>query len=308
METQVAVVGGGVAGLTSALFLLRKGINTTLISEDIGGQTISAISIENYPAIDKITGYELINRLYNQVKKLGLNFIQASVMSIKKETKFKLYLSTGQHVEASAVILAIGKIPRRLGAENEEVFLGKGVFYSIIGNEDYFKDKEVIVIGGGNSALESTLYLSNISKKITIVHRSPSFRADEITIKKIKNTNNIEVLFNTVCKKFIGDKKLEAVLLNQNGSEFIKHTNAVLINIGFIYSTKWLKDFVNIDDKGSILVDELCRTSQPGVFAAGDCTQLPYKQITTSIGQATIAAFEAYKYITNTKGFVIDWH
>lgn len=308
----ITIVGGGIAGLTAAIYSRRKNLNTIIITPEIGGQTNLAINMENYPGFKKIKGNELIKNILEKVIELNTTFIFSEVIKIEKKKKiFLIYLNNGNIIKARAIILAFGKTPRKLGI-GEEKFIGKGISTCVICDAPLYKDKIVAVVGGGNSAVDAALELSNISKKVYLIHRRENFRADEISIKKLNEKPNIEILFNSVIKEINHESKKEIVenILVENlktGEKKKINVDGVFLEIGFDMKSDWLKDFVKLDKNGQVIVDKLCQTSRKGVFAAGDCTDMPFKQAIISAGQGAIAALQAYKYLTKGKEKLIDW-
>lgn len=312
MQYDVAIVGGGAAGMTAAIYAARKALKTVLISLDIGGQSNMASHVENYPGFDLIKGPELMKRFFEKVIKLGVEFVIGEVKEIEKNNDiFVLKLSDGKNIEAKAIILAFGKIPRKLGVPGEQEFFGRGVSTCVTCDGPLYKGKIVAVVGGGNSAVEGALELSNIAKKVYLIHRRDAFVADETTLAKLKEKNNVELVLNSIVKEIKGKNrsKVESIIVENvktNKEREIK-VDGVFIEIGFESKTEWLKGIVELDEKGQIKIDKLCRTSQPGIFAAGDCTDMPFKQIVISAGQGAIAALQAYQWLTKGKGALVDW-
>lgn len=309
----IAIVGGGIAGLTAALYARRKELNTIIISPEIGGQINLANIIENYPGFNKIKGKDLIKNIFDKVVELGTEFIFSQAIKIEKKNKtFLIYLENKDIIKAKTIILAFGKTPRKLGI-GEEKFIGKGVSTCVICDAPLYKDKVVAVVGGGNSAVDAALELANIAKKVYLIHRRDVFRADEINVKKLKEKKNIEIFLNTVIKKINSESKKKVVenLLIENvkdGKQIKLEVDGLFLEIGFEMKSDWLKDFVKLDEKGQVIIDTLCQTSQEGVFAAGDCTNIPFKQAIISAAQGAIAALMAYQYLTKGKGVKVDWN
>jgi len=310
MIYDLAIVGGGAAGLTAAIYARRKELKTVVISVDIGGQANFASFIENYPGFDNIKGMELMVKFYEKAKKLNTEFILDEVKKIeKKKDFFELELTKGK-VKSKAVILAIGKKPRKLDVKGEEEFFGKGVSTCAICDGPFYKNKIVAVVGGGNSAIDAALYLSKIAKKVYLIHRRNVFVADEASINELKKQKNVEFVLNAVVKEIKGDKQVNSIvveLVEQEKKQKEIFVDGVFVEIGFEAKTEWLKGFVELDERGQIIIDSLCKTSKEGVFAAGDCTYTPFKQIVISAAQGAIAALSAYQYLTKGKGSIVDW-
>lgn len=302
-EYDVVIVGGGAAGLTAALYTGRKELKTVVISTDIGGQAILTDHIENYPGIDKISGPELMLKFQSQAMNFGAEIITGRVNKITKKGKnFITTLSDNEEYISKTVILASGKTPRRLGIPGEDKFMGKGVATCATCDAPLFRGKEVAVIGGGNSALEAVELLNNFATKIYLIHRGKDFRADEITVKKIKAMDRVEVIMNTKPIKIMGDKFVSG--LSVEGKEL--KVQGVFVEIGYELDTKWLQKLIKLNEKGEIIIDQNNNTSMLGIFAAGDVSTVPYKQAVISAGEGAKSGLEAYKYIKGTE-VAIDW-
>lgn len=308
----VVIIGAGIAGLTAAIYTRRKELDTLIISPEIGGQLNLASNIENYPGFNKIKGKDLIKNIFDKVVELGTEFIFSEVVKIEKKKKyFLIYLKNKDIIKAKTIILAFGKTPKKLGI-GEEKFIGKGISTCVICDAPLYKEKIVAVVGGGNSAIDAALELVNISKKVYLIHRRDSFRADEINIKKLKEKKNVEFLLNTIIKQINPNSKKEFVdsLLVENiktKEQKIIKVDGVFLEIGFEMKSDWLKGFVELDEIGQVIINNLCQTSQSGVFAAGDCTNIPFKQAIISSAQGAIAALQAYQYLTKGKEVKVDW-
>ncbi|MEM2714034.1 MAG: FAD-dependent oxidoreductase [Candidatus Pacearchaeota archaeon] len=308
----IAIVGGGIAGLTAAIYARRKELKVVIIASDIGGQLNAAGTIENYPGFEKIKGSELIKNIYNKVISLGPDFILDEVVGIEKIKDIfglKLASGSGDKVKARAIILAFGKSPRKLGI-GEEPFIGKGVSTCIICDAPLYKNKVVAVVGGGNSAIDAALELSQIAKKVYLIHRRELFRADEASLKKLKQKANVEFLLNSEITKIEGKNVVESIAVRdvKSNKESKLSVDGLFLELGFEMKSEWLRGFVKLDALGQIVIDNLCQTSQKGVFAAGDCTNVPFKQAIISAGQGAIAALQAYQYLTGGKGARVEWN
>ncbi|MEM7819737.1 MAG: thioredoxin-disulfide reductase [Candidatus Aenigmatarchaeota archaeon] len=308
----VIIVGAGPAGLTAAIYTTRKKMKTLVISKNIGGQTAITNDIENYPGFDKINGYELMTKLENQAIKFGAEIKFGEVNKIEKKENIFLVKTENEIYECRSVILAFGKTPKSLEIPGESTYKGRGVSYCATCDAPLFDDKTVVVVGGGNSALEAALLLSKIAKKIYIIHRRDAFRGDELTIDNVKKNKKIELVLNSVPIEIKGDKFVRSLTIQDVNTKQKKELNVdgIFVEIGYEVKTDFLKDFVKLDDKGQIIVNEYCETSQPGVFAAGDVTNVPYKQIVISAGEGAKAGISAYNYIQKLEGksvMIGDW-
>ena len=306
----VIIVGAGAAGLTAAVYTCRKKLKTSIISIDVGGQTNLTSHIENYPGTGPMTGTELMQRFQNEAIGFGAELIMGKVNKVDKTEKgFKIHLANDEEYECKSLILAYGKVPRSLGMENEEKFFGRGVSTCVTCDAPLYKNRETAVIGGGNSAVEGALELATIAKKVYLIHRRDTFRADEVTVEKLKNHNAIELVLNSMGTKVIGGKNVDGIEV-ENISTKEKKTlkvDGIFIEIGYVVDTSFVSHLVKVNDKKEIIVDERGNTSHPGIFAAGDITPVPYKQTVIAAGEGSKAALECYKWLTGGKGAVLDW-
>ena len=288
------IVGGGIAGLSAAIYLRRKDVKTLLITLDIGGRTNIPKYIVNYTGYDKIEGYKVPLNAKEQAESLGL---EIKYEKIHKVEKMEDYFVVNNHA-AKTVLLAFGKAPRILNAENEEKFMGNGIDYNIRNYQKY-KNKKVAIIGAGNSAFTSAQDLKGIASEITIIHRS-GFKADETLVSEVKSFCSF---INANVKEFKGDGKLKHVLLD-NDKE-IKVDN-VIINIGFESDKSFLKNIVDLNEIDEIIINDMCETSEKGIFAAGDCSTVPFKQSIIAAGDGAKAALAIYQYLSGSR-VKTDW-
>lgn len=327
MEYEVIIVGGGFAGLTAAIFASERGLKTLLISKNLGGQILLADKVTNYPGIKEISGVELIQKTLEQVKERNVEIKIEEVKGFEeKDGNYIVKTDKGEYLTKS-IIIASGKIPRKLNIPGEDNFSGKFVHYSFIPSVEEVKGKIVAVVGGGNTALEVALRASKYANKVYLIHRRDKFRGFESLVEKVKGTENIEVLFNSVLKEIVGNEKIEKLVLKKTKVEegkvieteekFEIRADYVIICIGFVPSSSIYKDFVKTNELGMIITDKLCQTFDPetgkikkGVFAAGDVTDTPFKQLTVAAGEGTKAALQAYLYIKGRKieGIFGSWH
>lgn len=293
------IIGSGPAGMTAAIYAARREMNTLLIGKELGGQIIWASKIENYPGFKSIDNYDLIYKMQDQVSSLGVKIVSDEVVSLKKEGEnFEVVLNKEKYT-SKTVIFAAGLSPRKLGVPGEEEFNGRGVSYCANCDGPFYKEKIVAVVGGGNSALDAAEILSKIAKKVYLIHRRQEFRGFEALVDKVKSRENIEMILDSSPKEIIGENKVQKIKVINNTTKDIKDfdVDGVFVEIGRTAKTDIINEFVDLDDKGQIIVDERCQTKTEGVFAAGDITNVPYKQITIACGQATIAALSAYQYL-----------
>ena len=308
MIYDVIIVGAGPAGLTAAIYTCRKKLKTLIVTQDIGGQTSLAPHIENYPGFDVISGPELIEKMRKQVIKFGTELIIGEVTKIQKKGKNFMVFSGEKNFQTETIILASGKTAKRLNIPGEDKFFGKGISTCATCDAPLFKNKIVAVIGGGNSAFEAAELVSKFSKKVYLIHRRGEFKADEITIQRVKKNKKIEMIVNVIAKKVNGNKFVESLEIENLKTKEKKElkVHGIFVEIGYELKTEWLKDLVNKNKINEIIIDERCRTSLPGFFAAGDVSSTIYKQAIISAGEGSKAGLEAYKHIKGIEK-VVDW-
>jgi thioredoxin reductase (NADPH) len=309
----VIVIGGGAAGLTAAIYTCRKKLKTLVVTLDIGGQTNLTEHIENYPGYEEKSGPQLMRIFEKQAKSFGVETVFGKAAKLDKTDEgFVLELTNGEKYEGKAMILAYGKVPRTLGIPGEEMYLGRGVSTCATCDIPLFKGKTVAVIGGGNSALEAAELGTKFAKKVYLVHRRDMFRADEITVDKVKKAKNVEMVMFHVPVEIRGNKFLrELVVENVNTKEKrILHVDGVFVEIGYVIDTDFVKHLVQLNKEKEIMVNDVGGTSCPGLFACGDVTQIPYKQTVIAAGEGAKAGLEAYAYLQKKEGkpvVKLDW-
>jgi len=307
MTYDVIIIGGGPSGLTAAIYAARRGLKTLVLSKDLGGQITRTNEIENYPGFDHITGSELATNFLNQAKKFGAEIKFEEAKSITKTDNGFILKSARNDFEVAAIILSFGKSPRELNIPGEDKLKGRGVSYCATCDAPFFKDKSVVVVGGGNSALDAALVTSAIAKNVYLIHRS-EFRGETVLIEKVNQTKNIEQIVPNEIIEIRGEDKVEAVVL-KNGREI--KTDGVLVEIGYIIDRKLAEGLVEMDPAGQIIIDAHQNTSVPGIFAAGDLTNTPYKQIVIAAGEGAKAALACFDFIqrkSGKRGIAADWH
>jgi len=306
----VIILGAGAAGLTASIYTCRKKLKTLIISIDVGGQTNLTSHIENYPGTGAMHGIELMRRFQDEAIGFGAELVMGKANKVDKvDNIFRIGLANGETYESKALILAYGKVPKSLGIEGEERFMGRGVSTCVTCDAPLYKNRNVAIVGGGNSAVEGALELATMAKKVYLVHRRDSFRADEITVGKLKNNTQIELVLNSIPLKVIGDKNVEGVEVENIITKEKKElkVDGVFIEIGYVIDTSFVQHLVKVNDKKEIIVDDRCNTSCPGIFAAGDVTPVPFKQTVIAAGEGSKAALECYRWLTGGKGAVLDW-
>lgn len=302
----VLIVGAGPAGLTAALYCQRANLKVAFYEKETpGGKVVKTAVVENYPGYSTISGPDLAVNMFKQVSELGVKFIFSEVIKISKIDNVFHVTSTDNQVRFSkTVIIASGMTEKKLNIPGEKEYYGRGVSYCAICDASLYKNQEVAVIGGGNTALEESLYLADIVKKVYLVHRREGFRAEESIVEKVKNHSNIEMLLNYVPIEFVSEdkKKISSIKIQniQDNNVYELNVGCVFPFIGFLPLTNFVEnlDVKNVDN-GFINVNSKMETTIPGLFCAGDVCDKDVRQISTAIGDGTIAAIEAKKYIEN---------
>ena len=299
------VVGAGPAGMTAALYAARAGKRVMLFEgETPGGQIITSRKIENYPALPEVDGYTFSQNLILQVRALGVSEISAFVEHIEKRDGMFIVYANGAEYKSLSVILATGLAHRKLGVEGEEQLLGKGISFCATCDGMFFRKKEVAVIGGGNTAVQDALILSDICEKVYLIHRRDTLRAEEELINRMNARENIVFLKNTVVERFLGDGRLSGVALRnvQNDDESELLVSGVFEAIGQIPRNEAFRALVPTDENGYFITDRKGATAREGIFAAGDACQKEVRQLTTAVADGTVAALSAVAYINEQRG------
>lgn len=306
----VIIIGGGPAGLTAAIYSGRARLKTLLIeSIAITGQAVTASEIENYPGFPKgLNGFEMIEAFRKQAEKFGAEFKREGVKGIKecKSAGKRVYQVEveGEEILSLSVIIAAGAAPKKLGIPGENEFLGKGVSYCAVCDGAFFKDKAIIVVGGGDTAVEEGLFLTAFGRKVTIVHRRDRLRAAKILQEKAFANKKMDFLWNSVVTEIMGDKKVKSIMIENVKTKKRKEifTDGVFMLIGYMPNTAFLKDIVRLDADGYVITDEEMKTSKVGVFASGDVRKKLLRQVVTAAGDGATAAFSARNYVEELKG------
>ncbi len=304
MNTDVAIIGGGPAGITAAIYAARAGLKVIICEKNIyGGQTSIIDTIENYPGISKISGVDFSNALYEQCTRFGVDFVFGDVTKVDlKDDKKVLFLSDGKSIEAKSVIVANGLERRLLGCKGEKEFSGKGVSYCATCDGAFFKGKKVAVVGGGNTALEDALYLANICEKVTIIVRKNYFRAEKYLADAVNKTQNIDVMFESNIKEIKGEKTVQSALVSVLGKDNVNlMLDGVFIAIGYKPENEMYASDIEVDEGGYFVSGEDCKTKVAGVFVAGDCRKKQLRQITTAVADGAVCGNNAAKFILESK-------
>ena len=305
-EYDVVILGAGPAGLTASIYAVRSGLKTLVIENKmIGGQATLTYEIRNYPGFESISGMDLTMQMQAQAENLGVDFEYDSVEEINLEKK---YVKTSmEEFSAKSLILAMGASARKVGAKNEEELTGKGVAYCAVCDGAFYKDLDVVMVGGGNSAVEDAIYMSKIAKSVTIVNNLPDFTCQEILREELNKTieerKNISIIQGHVVKEMVGENKLEKVKIEAvDGSDTEEiECEGCFIAIGRKPDTDMVKGQIELNNQGYIVADENMHTSIEGVFVAGDIRVKNLRQISTACADGAIAGTEANTYINSLK-------
>ena len=286
----VIIIGAGPAGLTSALYLLRANKKVLVLeAKSYGGQIINASNVENYPGIESISGFDFATNLYNQVVKLGGEIKFETVIRVEEDRRV---ITSKNEYNSKAVIIATGAANRKLNIENEEKFIGKGISYCATCDGNFFKNKEVAVNGGGNTALEDAIYLSNLCSKVYLIHRRDEFRGEDKYVEELKNKSNVEFILNSKITSINGLDKLESITINEDKE--IK-VDGLFIAIGQEPKNDIFSNVVDLDDKGYIITHDDVYTKTDFIYVAGDTREKELRQLTTAVSDGSIAATIALK-------------
>lgn len=296
----IIIVGAGPAGLTAAIYGRRADKKVLVLeANSYGGQIISTPDIENYPGESHISGYDFATNLYNQAKNLGSEIIFERVIDIKDGIE-KEVITANNSYKTKTVILATGSFNRKLGLDKEEEFIGRGVSYCATCDGAFFKGRTVAVVGGGNTALEDALYLSEVVGKVYIIHRRDSFRGDEKTFNELKDRNNVIFVYNSNVTRLIGEEKLEGIeVKDKDGNIAIIDVDGVFVAIGRIPENRNFSKLIDLDELGYAKSGEDCHTNRDGIFVAGDNRVKTLRQLVTATCDGGVAATEAIKYINS---------
>ncbi|MFA6253205.1 MAG: thioredoxin-disulfide reductase [Patescibacteria group bacterium] len=304
----VVVVGGGPAGLTAAIYAARRALKTLIVSMDIGGQMALTNSIENYPGYEEIEGPVLGQKMLAQAEKSGATLVTAEISRVeKKDDFFILQTADNQKFETKAVIMAFGLTPRNLDVPGEKELTGRGVAYCATCDGPLYKGKTVVVVGGGNSAMDAAEYLSKIVAKVYLLVRQPQLKGEDVLIQRVSHDPKVEILFEAVSKEIKGSSKVESLIYESKGENKEIKVDGVFVEIGHIAKTDWVKDLLDLTELHEIKINADCETNVPGIFAAGDISQIVYKQVVISAGEGAKAALQAYKYLQKGQVSGPDW-
>ena len=315
----VLVIGGSAAGLTAAVYAARRNLKTLVLTKDVGGQMSAIKSIENYPGFVDISGNELVKAMDAQAKSSGAEIVIKEVVELNEaegkagEKLFMAKACGGEKCDeylGRTVILAMGKTPRSLGVPGEEGFVGRGVSYCVTCDAPMFKGKDVAVVGGGNSAMDAAIVLSAIARKVYVIHRRSEFRAFEHAVEDVRKKRNVEFVLDSIVTGIAGKKFIEAMTVEnkKTGKKSELKVDGVFVEVGSDVNTKFVGHLVDLDENGQVKTGKNGETSHAGIFAAGDVTDTPFKQISVAAGDGCKAALSAYNHIHGFESkYVVDW-
>lgn len=296
----IVIVGAGTAGMSAAIYGVRSGKKVLLLEEkNYGGQIVNTPEVENYPGIIKTSGFEFATNLFNQAKSLGAEIKYEKALKIEDNGTLKTIVTNKNTYEAKTVIIATGAKNRQLRLENEKKLIGSGVSYCATCDGMFFRGRDVAVVGGGNTALEDAMFLSNYCNKVYIIHRRDKLRGEEKIAKAISEKDNIEMIWNSNVIKILGDNQVEGITVKNSvdGSEKNIKVSGLFIAVGQEPDNYDFQSVIKLDEKGYVIAGEDCRTETNGIFTAGDCRTKSVRQLTTAASDGAVAAIGACEYI-----------
>ncbi|MBR3603268.1 MAG: thioredoxin-disulfide reductase [Elusimicrobiaceae bacterium] len=302
-KIDLMIIGAGPAGCSAAIYAVRSGVKTMIAGGAMpGGQLLQTNDLENYAGFENpVGGFELMSAMHKQCKRLGVEILTDKIVKIEgTESPFILTAENGTQYQAMSVIIAAGASARWLNVEGEEKLKGHGVSACATCDGFFFRGKEVVVVGGGNTAFEDALFLSQFCPKVTLVHRREGFRADAVTVEKVKNTPNISMKLNCVIEQVIGDEKVTAAVLRnvQTQEKTTLSCDGIFVAVGAVPQTQWLQgSAIELTENGLVKVDAHQQTNIKGIFAAGDCTEPEFRQAIVAAGSGAKAGISAASFI-----------
>lgn len=294
----IIIIGAGPSGMSAALYALRANKKVLLLEKEcFGGQIINASNIENYPALSNVSGYDFATNLYNQIKSLGVILKYEEVLEV---TEKKEVITRKDTYKGKNIIIATGLKKRKLNLENEDKLLGSGISYCATCDGNFYKNKNVAVVGGGNTALEDALYLSNIASKVYLIHRRDKFRGEKKLISEVKEKNNIELILNSNITKIIGEDNLNSIEITDNRNNISRlEIDGLFIAIGNIPDNNRFKNIIDLDENGYIIANTNLKTKTDNIYVAGDTRVKTLRQLVTATADGAIAATEITKEMEN---------
>ena len=299
------IIGAGPAGLTAGLYAARARLKTLMLEKlSPGGQVLMTDWVENYPGFpDGISGFELMDKMRRQAEKFGLDIKSTEVSRLDVLKEKQILATDNGNLESKAIILACGATPQRLGIEGESLLTGKGVSYCATCDGPFYREQEVAVIGGGDTAVEEALFLTKFASKIYLVHRRDKLRATKLLQERVWSEEKIEIIWDSIPKKIVGEAGVEGIDLKnvKTGEESHLPVQGVFVFIGYRPNNELVKGLLECDERGFVVTNKYMETSETGVFAAGDITSKLLRQISTAVGDGATAAFAAERYLESLK-------
>lgn len=298
----ILIIGSGAAGLSAAVYASREMLKFAVIEKIFmgTGQIAESEQVDNYPGLYALSGYEIGEKLREHAVALGTEFINGDVAGIiPVENYYQLKLTNGKTFDTKTIVFAAGAAHRKLGIKGEDEFTGRGVAYCAVCDAAFYRDKNVAVVGGGDSALGEAMLLSKFAQKVYLIHRSESFKANKLIQKRIKNVPNVEIILNTQVLEIIGDKKVEKIKISQENSEKEISLDGVFVAIGSKPNSELLANLVELDKGGYVVADEDGVTSAKGIFAAGDVRTKKLRQVITAASDGANCVISAEEYLSN---------
>ncbi len=294
---ETIIMGAGPAGITAAVYAARKKMDFMVVTTNIGGQVAISSMIENYTGFQYITGDDLTDKFEKHLEKYKFDLKMEKVSRVKQEADLFTVETTENTYQGKTILVATGRKPKELHVPGEAELKNRGVTYCATCDAPLYEGMDVAVVGGGNSGLEAALQLTKIARKIYLLHRGSQLKADDVIVEKVKSSDNVEIWTRAEVKEIIGEKTVERIKVEKDGEETTLPLQGVFVEIGSIANSDMV-DFVGKNRWGEIIVDCRCETNIPGLFAAGDVTNVPQKQIVVAAGEGCKAALSAFSYIS----------
>lgn len=301
IKYDIAVIGAGPAAVSAAIYGARKGLKVAMIGDLVGGQLINTNDIENIIGTPLTNGFDFSQSLEKHLNEYEIAFYKGhKVKKVLKDSKDNiLILDDELEVKSKTVIVATGAIWKKLGIDGEDKYAGKGVHYCATCDGPFYRNKDVVIIGGGNSGVEAAIDLSNIAKTITLVEYSSTINADEVLKNKLSSLENVKILTSSAAQSVTGNLFAEGLKILNRNTNTVKEikTDGIFVEIGTVANTSFVSDILDINTNSEIKIDSVNKTSVEGIFAAGDCTDVRYKQVIIAMGEGAKAALSAYEYL-----------
>ena len=291
----IVIIGAGPAGLTAGIYGARAAKKVLILEKSAyGGQIINAQIIENFPTAAHISGVDFANKLYNQVKELGVEIRFEKAQAIKNFDDYKEITTDKGVIQTKSIIIATGCKNRTLDIDNEKKFGGRGISYCATCDGNFFRNKKVAVVGGGNTAIDDALFLSGICEKVYLIHRRDEFRANQKSVEVLEEKENVYFILNSVITRIIGEERLEAIEVNNKD---VISIDGLFVAVGMIPENEIFTNLIKTNETGYIIAGEDCHTNIPGIFASGDARTKALRQLVTAVSDGAVAAEEAVKYL-----------